>query len=34
MSPVESIDRTPEYDKFIADLRAFHDRKGYLFRIN
>lgn len=27
--PVEAIERTPEYEEFMRQLREFHERKGY-----
>jgi hypothetical protein len=30
MSAVSAIERTAEYEKFMNDLKNFHDRKGYL----
>ncbi|KAI7900019.1 uncharacterized protein BX663DRAFT_519331 [Cokeromyces recurvatus] len=32
MSAIPAIERTPEYEKFIADLKAFHERKGTLLQ--
>ncbi|KAI9485941.1 MAG: hypothetical protein EXX96DRAFT_547084 [Benjaminiella poitrasii] len=32
MSAIPAIERTPEYEKFIADLRSFHDRKGTILQ--
>ncbi|KAK3682571.1 hypothetical protein B0T22DRAFT_288540 [Podospora appendiculata] len=29
--PEHTIDRTPEYDKFIEDLRVFHEKRGTTF---
>lgn len=29
MSAVSAIERTAEYEKFMKDLKAFHDLKGY-----
>lgn len=31
MSAVSAIERTAEYEKFMKDLKIFHDQKGYDF---
>jgi hypothetical protein len=34
MSAVPAIERTAEYEKFMKDLKAFHDQKGYLHTLD
>lgn len=33
MSAVPAIERTAEYEKFMSDLKKFHDQKGYKIKI-